>query len=423
MNRLWRRGAALPTTRAHARFATSDVRQNPLSVPRQSTAGRLAANPIFDDKSTTGSSRSFLKSFLILVLFPTFVAFVYIAWIQTRQYVTEARFVVRSATETKPPASSDALSLLTKFSGMSSSKSTSQDGFIVTDYIRSRTIISDLGDKAFFGEMFSSKSIDYISRLADDASSEEVWKYWNQHVSATLDTISGVVTLQVRAFKPEDSVKVNRAILDLSERVVNAVSERSRNDAMKRAEMEVDRSREKLVEVKTQLLEYRNRNLLIDPVEKAKALGELIAKLTIKRIEIENNLSSLAGSLAKDSPSQRLTGNQLAVIDQQIADLQGQLTGTKDNPRVSTALSEFEQLKLFEIFTQRMYQIAQLSYDKARQEAAKQQLFLVRIVEPTLPEDPLVPKIGIDTFLFFIINGILWSIGSLLVASVRDHVE
>ena len=119
----------------------------------------------------------------------------------------------------------------------------------------------------------------------------------------------------------------------------------------------------------------------------------------------------------------RLAGNQLAVIDQQISDLQGQLTGTKANPRISTALSEFEQLKLFELFNQRMYQIAQLSYDKARQEAQKQQLFLVRIVEPMLPEEPLVPKTGIDTLLFFIINTILWSIVSLLIASVRDHVE
>ena len=331
--------------------------------------------------------------------------------------------MVRSASEAKPQASSDALSLLTKFSGMSSSKSTAQDGFIVTDYIRGRTIVSDIGGKAFFGEMFSRKSIDYMSRLSDDASSEDVWKYWNQHVIATLDTISSVVTLQVRAFTPEDSVRVNRAVLDLSERVINSISERSRNDAMRRAQIEVDRSREKLVEVKARLLDYRNRNLLIDPIEKAKSIGELVAKLTIRRIEVENNLFSLAGSLAKDSPSQRLAGNQLAVIDQQISDLQGQLTGTKANPRISTALSEFEQLKLFELFNQRMYQIAQLSYDKARQEAQKQQLFLVRIVEPMLPEEPLVPKTGIDTLLFFIINTILWSIVSLLIASVRDHVE
>ena len=371
----------------------------------------------------TKSDGSFYKTFVIFVLIPTIVAFLYIAFVQTRQYVAESRFVIRAATEPKSSSVTDAISILSKLGGSGASKSTAQDGFIVTDYIRGRTVVDDLGGKDFVANLFAKPSIDYASRLSDTASKEEMWKYWIQHVNATLDTISGVVTLRVRAFSAQDALTINEKILKLSESLINTISERSRNDAVRRAEKEIETASVKLIAAKTKLLEFRNRNVLIDPVVKAASIGDLIGKLTIKRIEVENNFSSLAGSLSADSPSQRLLATQLSVIDRQIEELKGQLTGSSDNPRVSAEIGEFEQLKLSEIFAQRIYQIAQASYEKARQEAAKQQLFLVTIVKPLLPEEPLVPQVGIDTFLFFASALIFWSIGSLLLASVKDHMD
>ena len=369
------------------------------------------------------SGGSFFNSLFIFVLLPTLVAFVYIAFIQTRQYLAESRFVVRSAVDPKSSVGGDTLSIISKLGGSSGSKSTAQDGFIVTDYIRGRTIVADIGGKGFMNGLFARPEIDYASRMAENASLEDMWKYWTRHVNATIDTISGVITLRVNAFSPQDALTVNENVLKLSETLINTISERSRNDAVRRAQTEVDLAGRRLVEAKTRLLEFRNRNVLIDPVVKAASIGDLIGKLKVKRIEIAINLSSLSGSLSNDSPSQRLLSTQLSVIDKQIEELQGQLTGNADNPRVSAEISEFEQLKLTEAFEQTLYKISQSSYEKARQEAAKQQLFLVTIVKPLLPERPLVPQVGIDTFLFFSITLILYGIGSLLLASVKDHAQ
>ena len=272
-------------------------------------------------------------------------------------------------------------------------------------------------------QIFARSTIDFASRLSIDMPLEELWKYWNKHVNASLDTISGVVTLQVSAFTPDDALKVNEQILDLCEKLVNSISERSRKDALKRSEGELREALQKLLDAKQRLLEYRNRNVLIDPALKAASIGEIIAKLTVKRIEVENNLSSLAGTLSSDSPSQRLLATQLSVIDKQIAEQKQQLTGNADSPRVSAEIAEFEQLKLGEFYTQRMYQISQADYEKSRQQAEKQQLYLGTIIRPLMPGDPLIPKIGIYTFLCFALLLIIWAIVSLLISSIREHIN
>ena len=400
------------------------VMTKPVTVGRRSTPPVIGGRAAIETILQTASSGYLLKTFMVFVLLPTLVGFIYIAFFQTRQYVSESRFVIRSAIDSKgQSAGSDTLSFLSKLGGIGGAKSTSQDGFIVTDYVRGRTVVADIGGKDYLNKIYGKSSIDYLSRLAGDASFEDTWKYWNRRVSATLETISGVVTLQVRAFSPEEALQLNQGILHLSENLINALSDRSRSDSVRRAENEVQISRQKLVDAKKRLLEFRNKNVLIDPVVKATSIGDLIGKLKIKRIEVENNFSALSGSLSKDSPSQRLLATQLGVIDQQIEDLKQQLTGSAESRRVSTEIGEFEQLKLNEMFSERMYQIAQLSFEKARQEAAKQQLFLVTIVKPLLPEEPLVPKVGIDTFLLFAAALVFWGIAMLFVASVTDHIE
>ena len=91
----------------------------------------------------------------------------------------------------------------------------------------------------------------------------------------------------------------------------------------------------KLAEARQRLLEFRNANVLIDPLTKAKSIGEMIGQLTIDRLEIDNNLRSLSGVLAADSPSQRLQRTRLAAIDEQIAPLKQKLTDAKSKDTVS----------------------------------------------------------------------------------------
>jgi capsular polysaccharide transport system permease protein len=359
------------------------------------------------------------KSFLLCVAIPSLGCLFYGAFIASNEYVAEARLAVRASQEQKVQGS-DVSSIIGKITG-GGGKSTVQDAFIVLNYIRSRAIVADLGGRDYLEKIYSRSEADFVSRLSKSADLEELWEYWKGKVRVNLDTMSGILTLQVQAYTAEDAMKTAQAILDLSEQLVNGVSRRSRSDAVERAEAEVKLSAQKLAKARLQLAEFRNVNVLIDPLTKAKSLGEMIGQLTIERLEIDNNLRSMSGMLAADSPSQRIQRTRLATLDEQITSLKQKITDPKARDTVSAQLAAFEELELNEKFNEKMYTVAQASYEKARQEREKQQLYLVVVVRPTTPEAATYPQVTLTSALFFASTLVLWGIGTLLVAAVKDQ--
>jgi capsular polysaccharide transport system permease protein len=359
------------------------------------------------------------KSFLLCVVVPSLCYFVYGALIASDEYVAEARLTVRASQEQKVQGI-DASSIISKITG-GSSKSTVQDAFIVLDYIRSRAIVADLGGRDYLEKVYARNDADFFSRLSKGADLEKLWGYWNGKVKAYLDTMSGILTLQVLAYTPEDAVKTAEAIVDLSEQLVNGVSKRSRSDALERAEAEVKLSAQKLAQSRQRLADFRNANVLIDPLTKAKSIGEMIGQLTVERLQLDSNLRSMSGVLAADSPSQRLQRTRLATIDEQIASLKQKLTDVKGNDTVSAQLATFEELELEEKFNEKLYNVAQASYERARQERDKQLLYLVVVVRPTTPESATYPQVALTTSLFFASTLIVWGVIALLVAAVKDQ--
>jgi capsule polysaccharide export protein KpsE/RkpR len=88
---------------------------------------------------------------------------------------------------------------------------------------------------------------------------------------------------------------------------------------------------------------------------------------------------------------------------------------------VSALLGTFEELQLGEKFNEKMYEISQASYEKARQEREKQLLYLVVVVRPTTPESATYPQVALSSGLLFSSLLILWGIGALLVAAIKDQ--
>jgi capsular polysaccharide transport system permease protein len=359
------------------------------------------------------------KSFLLCVLVPSLCYLFYGAVIASDEYVAEARLTVRASQEQRT-SGLDASSIISKITG-SGSKSTVQDAFIVINYIKSRAIIADLGGRDFFEKIYSRSDADFVSRLSKGADIEELWKYWNEKAKVNIDTMSGIITLQIQAYTPEDAMKIAQAVVELSERLVNDVSKRSRSDAVQRAEVEVELAGKKLARARQKLVEFRNEHVLIDPLSRAKSIGEMVGQLTLERLEIDNNLRSLSGVLAADSPSQRLQRTRLATLDQQITSLKQKLTDSKGSDTVSAQLATFEELDLNEKFTEKMYSVSQASYEKARQEREKQLLYLVVVVRPTTPESATYPRVALTTALWFSTLLIFWGIGALLTAAIQDQ--
>ncbi|MCW5701015.1 MAG: hypothetical protein KIT82_00305 [Bradyrhizobium sp.] len=359
-------------------------------------------------------------SFLLCVIVPTLIAGLYLSVIASDQYVSEARFSVRRGTETKMPPMLSGLSFLTSLT--TSGASTMQDAFIVTDYVRSRTIIEDLGGKDVIAKIYAHPEADWFSRMRSDLPLEKVWKYWKRKVTATIDTQSGIVTLEVAAFSPQEALNLARLVVEKSEQLVNEISERSRRDALDRARSEVTLAQERVRKAREALLQFRNANSAIDPVANASSLSETVASLMRERIKLDNDRASLLGVVAAESPVRRQLDARIANIDKQIGSLRDQMTKEGQGNAISGQIAGYENRQLESQFAEKLYEVAQSAFEQARTEQDKKQLYLATIVKPTLPELPLYPRTGLGMFIVMAVCFVLWSMVALLLAAIRDHM-
>ncbi len=392
------------------------------AASRLPTLLRQSLEGVAETISTAGAGASggiVGRSFIYVVVLPTFLFWLYACFWQSQRYVAETRLTVRSQHENK--TGTDAASMISKFTGGGADAS-SQDAFIVLNYVKSRAIVADLGGRDYMEKKFARSGIDYFSRLGKNANAEDVWKYWLSHITASVDTLAGILTVRTDAFLPKDALDVARDIVRLSEQLVNKITLRNRRDALSRAELEVTLSRHALAEAREKTLQFRNKNVIIDPGSRAASIGEQMGKLTLERIDLVNALSTFSSSLDSDAPSQRLQRTRLAAIDQQLAELKKKLAGAEGSDTVSAQIASYERLKLDEQFAEKLYSIAQTSYDRARQELEKQQLYLITVVEPTLPESATYPKVVVNTVLLFCALLVAWAAISLIYASIEDHM-
>ncbi|MBM3625113.1 MAG: hypothetical protein FJX16_07310, partial [Alphaproteobacteria bacterium] len=250
-----------------APLTTKDVASRLPALIRQSVEGmsETLAN------ARAGSRGGLVgRSFVYAVALPTFLFWLYAAFWESSRYVAETRLTVRAQQQKK--AGPDATSMVSKLMGTGGDVS-SQDAYIVLNYVKSRAIVADLGGRDYMEKKFARAGVDYFSRLGRKADAEEIWKYWLSHISASVDTLSGILTVRADAFLPKDALDVARDIVRLSEQLVNKITLRNRSDALSRAELEVTLSRQMLAEAREKTLQFRNKNVIIDPGSRAKSIG------------------------------------------------------------------------------------------------------------------------------------------------------
>jgi len=72
-------------------------------------------------------------------------------------------------------------------------------------------------------------------------------------------------------------------------------------------------------------------------------------------------------------------------------------------------------------FAAKRYEAAAAALESARHEALKQQLYLVRVVEPNLPQAALYPRRWLMLASVFFGALLVYGIGWLIVAGVKEH--
>ena len=353
---------------------------------------------------------------LLIVGLPTLLTSIYFFFWAADQYVSEARFVVRGQSSVMAPSLIGAM-----MGGGGGGLHASQDDLeSVNDFIVSHDAVRGLQKKLDLVDMFRRPEADLLSRLwRAQPSAEELLKYYQSKVSVDFDTGTGISTLRVRAYRPTDAQEIARILLTLSEGLVNQFSERSQADSLRVARQEVERAEARVVAAREEITTFRSRDKSIDPGKSSTVVFELIGRLEGQLAQARADITEAQTYLKADNSKLQMLTNKASALEAQITSEKRRLTGS--DGALVPAIAAYERLLLEREFADKGYSSALMSLENARIEAGKQHLYLIRIVEPNLPEEALYPKRIIVVMTVFFCALMAYAIGWLILAGVREH--
>jgi capsular polysaccharide transport system permease protein len=358
-----------------------------------------------------------LFSFLLLVILPTVVAGIYFGFIASSQYSTEIQFGVRSADAQRNDASSI-------FQGMAAASQIGLQSNIVVQYIKSRAIVDEINRNIDLREMFGKPSIDVFSRLASGAPAEELQSYWRSKAEPYFELTTGIISVRVRAFTPTDARDLGNEIVRLSEKLSDDLSRRARADYVKFAREQVNETAGRLGKIRQALLEFRDRQLTLDPMKEADADRADIAKLREELGRVRTDLMTARTQLGEKSPVIIALRDRVGALEAQIKDAEIKLFGSGGNSPnlVAQNFRGFEALESERLITEKFYEVALESLQRAEFEATRQATYLEVFVHPALAEQPLYPRRMISILLVFLAASGIWLFLLMTYHSIREHI-
>jgi capsular polysaccharide transport system permease protein len=355
---------------------------------------------------------------VLIVVAPTVGAIIYYGLIASDVYVSESRFLVRSPQRQAP---SGLVGELLQSSGLS--PHSQDDTYSVRDYILSRDALKELDQKLNLRKSFSNSDIDPFDRfpgLTWNRSFEKLYLYYGKHVGVEYDPVSSISILTVRAFTADDAYRINQSLLDMSERLVNTLNDRSRRDLISFADNEVKIASDKAKDAALALLSYRSSQAVFEPEKQAALQLEGVAKIQQELISTETELVQLK-KLSPDNPQIGALTNRADALRRAITSEASKVTSGRGS--FSARAPNFERLALDVEFADKQLGIALAELESARSEALQKQLYLETLVQPSLPDKAMEPRRFRSMFTVLILSMVGWAVASILIASVREHAD
>jgi capsular polysaccharide transport system permease protein len=262
----------------------------------------------------------------------------------------------------------------------------------VNSYILSRDIVKQLEKKDDLRNIFARDNFDFINRFPnfyqrDDQ--EQLCRHYLRMVDAAVDQATGINSITVVTFRPEDSRQLANAILLHSEELINRLNDRMVRDTETYAQSVVARAKDQVVEVSMRLAAYRNAIGSVDPSRESAVALDQIAHMTSELAELQAALQQQR-SIAPASPALPAMQEKIRTFQDQIEKEKLKIVGTDQS--LTTKLAEFEKLTLDSQLAARELDSALAGLTAARQDAQRQHLYLQRITEPNLADEARYPK-------------------------------
>ncbi len=353
---------------------------------------------------------------LLFVVLPTLVVAGYYYLVASDQYQSEAHILVRSAQAT--PQMPGGLGAVV---GMAAGLTDVQgEANSVADYLISLDAVTALQRGIGLIGRYQRPEVDRLSQLAqDETNPQDLLDYYRDHVSVELHSDTGITSIAVRAFTPTDAQLITTQLLRLGEQRVNSLNERGYGDAIREADSRLTEAETKLALAQRELGAFRESRRDIDPSGTGEAQIGLVSSLTEQLARAKAQLASMKELVRHDSPQVIAQSAHVRSLQSQVNAQAGRLTTGSGS--IAAGLGTYEDLRLRQELAAKQYEVAAANAQSAKERASKQQLYIVRVVEPNRPVKSQYPRrlrIVATVFLGLLVA---YAIGWLLLAGVREH--
>jgi len=369
-----------------------------------------------------------LISFLIVVALPIIGSSIYYGLIASNQYVSEFHFSVRSQQlVTAQPIPLSSTSVTSQAVSTLANQAAPPDmlsNYAVIDYMSSPTAIDDLSAKLPLRDYFTSKDADWFSRLRSDATRERFVKYWQHMVTPDYDPSTGLATVKVYTFRPEQALAIATALAESAEKLVNEMEERAREDSISFAQRMVDHDQKWVEDVNRKLLTLRKQIGAVDPhltyvTENQQVALTLVQSLAQLRTQYATALNTMHNP---DAPTLKALRDQITATENQLAATRGDIATTAKGAVLPSAVGEFDQTQLEMTLAQQSLTASIANLEAARASAITQTLYVLEHVKPHLPQGSEYPK-RLRSILLIALGAFgSWVCGIMIFNTVRGQL-
>lgn len=353
--------------------------------------------------------------FVAVVAIPVILAGIYYGVVVSDVYVSESRFVVRSAQ--KPDAGAGIGELFKGFAATGS-----ENVLLVRDYLLSREAMSQLDRSlGLRGQYGHGDILARFPAIWQQATLEEFADYYRERVRLEVDANSSVGVLSVQAFNAAQAHALNKALVQIAQARIAGLNAKIRRDTQEVAERELQRARDRLVQADVTLAKFRQQRGLLDPERQAavelQGAQEMNAKLTAAQARLNQ-----ARRLAPQSAHVTSLEAEVKTLREAASLLRASATGNSAQSRVSTA-QDYQALQLERELASRNLAAAHDALLRARVDAERQHLYLETVSAPSHPDSALQPKRLRSFMAVLLLCLALYSVTSLLRLGAREHSQ
>ncbi|TCQ10910.1 lipopolysaccharide biosynthesis protein [Sphingomonas sp. PP-CC-3A-396] len=358
--------------------------------------------------------------FFVVVLLPCLAAALYLYGFAADQYESEAHYLVRA--QGAPASSGSSIEKLLGASGSGGGGGGQGEANSVADFLLSHDAVDALSKQSALIARFRRPEADGLSRLPTaDPTPEALLKYYRKQVDVHFDTDTGITTLKVRAFRPVDAYVIARKLLGLGEGQVNTMNVRSYADAVKLSHQQLAESEAALSQVQARMTDFRQDSRDVNPQGTAEAQIGLVSKLQAELSAARSQLATTVSLIGTRNPQYAALSQQVRSLQSQVAAQSAKLAGGGN--AIAAGLGDYERLRMQQGFLSKRYDAASAAFEAARQQAVRQQLYIVRIVDANMPVRSEYPKRALSLLTLFIALMVVYGLGWLVAAGVREHAS